>query len=145
MTMTIEGRAWPLGKDDEEFDLRYTGSGTAMLKFKVAQYGGKDANGEPKPKIYWTVTAWGEIAERMAEGIPPGTEVIVVGVAQANNWEDKDGRKRYDIEIRAYTVGASLRWDAVHVQRTARGDSYGNSGAPKPVARDNYGPDEAPF
>lgn len=146
MTMTIEGRAWPMSKDDDHLELRYTSSGTAMCKFKVAQYGGKDSDGEPKPKVYWTVMAWGEIAERVAECIPPGSEVVVVGVAQANNWEDNEGRKRYDTEIRAYTVAASLRWDAVHVIRTDRqeGGPYPQPQA-KPQARDAYGPDEAPF
>ena len=144
MTITIEGRAWPMSKDADHMELRYTSSGTAICKFKVAQYGGKDADGEPKPKVYWTVVAWGDIAERVADGIPPGAEVVVVGVAQANNWETSDGQKRYDTEVRAYTVAASLRWDAVQVIRAEQSGSRGTD-APKPQARDAYGPDEAPF
>jgi single-stranded DNA-binding protein len=144
--ITIEGRAYPMARDAEEMELRYTGSGTAMLKFKVASYTGKDANGDYKPKVYWTVMCWDTLAEHVAESVRANDEVIVVGQAQANNWEDSDGRKHYDTEIRAYNVGVSTKWNPVQPVRIDRDDSgRAPASTPKPKARDAFGPEEAPF
>jgi len=55
-------------------------------------------------------------------------------------------------EIRIDEIGPSLRWATASVTRTPRrgGDNWGGGGRPAarppgPVARETYGPDEAPF
>jgi single-strand DNA-binding protein len=95
------------------------------------------------------------MAENVAESLQKGMRIIVVGSLEQRTWENQDGEKRSTIEIRIDDIGPSVRWATASVTRTPRtggsGDwSGGGSGGgaavpPAPVARDDYGPDEAPF
>jgi single-strand DNA-binding protein len=60
------------------------------------------------------------------------------------------------VEVSVDEIGPSLRWATATVNRTQREDSWGGGGsgggsggnqspASTPSARDDYGPDEAPF
>jgi single-strand DNA-binding protein len=55
------------------------------------------------------------------------------------------------VEVQIDEIGPSLRWATATVNKTARsggGDfaaAQGSDVPPAPVARDSYGPDEAPF
>jgi len=55
------------------------------------------------------------------------------------------------VEIRIDDLGPSLRWATASVTRTPRsgGSDFGGGGASSapaaPVAKDDWGPDEAPF
>jgi single-strand DNA-binding protein len=75
--------------------------------------------------------------------------VIVVGRLEQRSWETPEGDKRSVVEIAIDEVGPSLRWATASVTKTARsgGDFQRSSNTPPPgpVARDDYGPDEAPF
>jgi len=99
-------------------------------------------------------TVWRDMAENIAESLQKGARVIVTGSLEQRSWETQDGDKRSIVEIRIDEVGPSLRWATAQVTRTARGggDSFGGGGSSSeppmpaaPVARDDYGPDEAPF
>jgi single-strand DNA-binding protein len=95
------------------------------------------------------------MAENVAESLQKGMRIIVVGSLEQRSWENQDGEKRSTIEIRIDDIGPSVRWATASVTRTPRsggGDWSGGSGGsgggsvpPAPVARDDYGPDEAPF
>jgi single-strand DNA-binding protein len=75
--------------------------------------------------------------------------VIVVGRLEQRNWETQEGEKRSIIEVSIEEIGPSLRWATATVNRTARsgGSEFGGGSTvpPGPVAREEYGPDEAPF
>ena len=92
---------------------------------------------------------WREQAESVAESLQKGARVIITGRLEQRKWQDKDGNDRYDVEIQIDEIGPSLRWATATVNKTARsGGEYGSQGAdvpPAPVARESYGPDEAPF
>ena len=92
------------------------------------------------------------MAENVAESLQKGMRVIVTGRLEQRTWETQEGDKRSIIEVRIDDIGPSVRWATASVTRTPRsggGDWAGNqdSGSvpPAPVARDDYGPDEAPF
>lgn len=49
-------------------------------------------------------------AEHLIESIRPGDSITVSGRFVIREWQDKEGAKRYSPEIKADSVGVSLRW-----------------------------------
>ena len=86
----------------------------------------------------------------MAESLQKGARVIVSGRLEQRSWETQEGDRRSVVEIQIDEIGPSLRWATATVNKTQRSDSWGGdqqqrSSTPAPTARDDYGPDEAPF
>jgi single-strand DNA-binding protein len=76
--------------------------------------------------------------------------VIVTGRLEQRQWETQEGEKRSIVEVAVDEIGPSHRWATASVTRSPRaGDGFGGGAQPNmaaaPVARDDYGPDEAPF
>jgi single-strand DNA-binding protein len=95
-----------LGKDPE---MRYTPNGIAVSNFSVAvtKYVKKKEEEGYDPQTTWVdVTAWGSLAERVAEYAKSGTEVIVEGTLDTKSWEDKNHPdiKHYRMFINAANV-----------------------------------------
>jgi len=95
-------------------------------------------------------TCWREVAENISESLSKGDRVFITGRLEQRNWETNEGEKRSVVEIRIDEIGPSLRWATAQVTKTPRtgsgGGNYGGGDAPvAPVARNDYGPDEAPF
>jgi single-strand DNA-binding protein len=136
--------------DDPE--LRFTPSGVAMAKIRFAvnrRY--QDRNGEwQEDTSFFGGTLWRDAAENCAESLTKGTRVIVTGRLEQRSWETQEGDKRSIVEVAIDEIGPSLRWATASVTRSPRaGDGFGGGSQPNmpsaPVARDDYGPDEAPF
>ncbi|HEX9866339.1 MAG TPA: single-stranded DNA-binding protein [Acidimicrobiia bacterium] len=139
--------------DDPE--LRFTPSGVAMAKIRLAVNRRWQKDGEwQEDTSFFTGTVWREQAESAAESLQKGARVIVTGRLEQRSWETPEGDKRSVVEIQIDEIGPSLRWATASVNKTQRsgGDWGGGSQGggqgdvpAAPVARDNYGPDEAPF
>lgn len=141
--------------DDPE--LRFTPAGMAMAKVRFAvnrRY--QDRNGEwQEDTSFFGGTLWREAAENAAESLQKGTRVIVTGRLEQRNWETQEGEKRSVVEVAIDEIGPSLRWATAAVTKSPRsGDGFGGGASGSggggstpagPVARDDYGPDEAPF
>lgn len=141
-----------IGNLVEDPELRFTPSGIALATVRLAvsrRY--RDRNDEwQEETLFIRGTLWRDAAENCAESLTKGTRVIVTGRLELNQWETKEGDKRSEIRVSVDEIGPSLRWATAAVTRSPRaGDSYGGGGQPStpaaPVARDNFGPDEAPF
>lgn len=139
--------------DDPE--LRFTPSGVAMAKIRLAvnrRWRGNDGEWQ-EDTSFFNGTVWREQAESAAESLQKGTRVIVSGRLEQRSWETPEGDKRSVVEVQIDEIGPSLRWATASVNKTQRsagewGGGGGGQGAdvpPAPVARENYGPDEAPF
>jgi single-strand DNA-binding protein len=139
--------------DDPE--LRFTPSGVAMAKIRMAvnrRWRGNDGEWQ-EDTSFFTGTVWREQAESAAESLQKGARVIVTGRLEQRSWETEQGDKRSVVEIQIDEIGPSLRWATATVNKTQRsGGDWGGGGQgggsdvpPAPVARDSYGPDEAPF
>lgn len=135
--------------DDPE--LRFTPSGVALARLRLAvnrRWRGQDGEWQ-EDTSFFTGTVWRDQAEAVAESLQKGTRVIVSGRLQQRSWETDAGEKRSVVEVQVDEIGPSLRWATATVNKTQRsgGEQEGQSRdrAPEPVARDDYGPDEAPF
>lgn len=137
--------------DDPE--LRFTPSGVAMAKIRFAVNRRYQKNNEWQEETsFFGGTLWRDAAENAAESLTKGMRVIVTGRLEQRSWETQEGDKRSIVEISVNEIGPSLRWATASVTRSPRtGDSFGGGGdstpqvAAAPVARDDYGPDDAPF
>lgn len=140
--------------DDPE--LRFTPSGVALAKIRLAvnrRWRGQDGEWQEDTSFFGG-TIWREQAEQVAESLQKGARVIVSGRLEQRSWENQEGEKRSVVEIQIDEMGPSLRWATATVNKTQRqsggdwsSDNKGGGGkpAPAPAARDDYGPDEAPF
>ena len=93
-------------------DLRFTGSGKAVLSFRLIVKGRKRdgtewVDGDP---MFYTVTVWAPLAENVAETISKGDDVIVHGRLEPNKYTTRDGEERETLVITAEDIGVSMRW-----------------------------------
>jgi len=144
-----------IGNLVEDPELRFTPSGVAMAKIRLAvnrRWRGQDGEWQ-EDTSFFNGTVWREQAETAAESLQKGTRVIVTGRLEQRSWETEQGDKRSVVEIQIDEIGPSLRWATATVNKTQRSDDWSSNkqggaaatATPAPVARDDYGPDEAPF
>lgn len=138
-----------IGNLVEDPELRFTSSGMAMARIRLAVNRRYQRNGEWQEETsYFGGTLWREAAENAVESLKKGMRVIVVGTLEQRSWETAEGEKRSTVEIRIDEMGPSVRWATATVTKTPRSDNFGEGGprlAAGPVGRDEYPPDEAPF
>jgi single-strand DNA-binding protein len=136
----------------EDPELRFTASGVAMARIRMAvnrRY--RDRNNEWQEETsFFGGTCWRDVAENVAESLSKGDRVFITGRLEQRSWETNEGDKRSVVEVRIDDVGPSLRWATAAVTKTPRSDGGGNYGGGNttpaaPVARTDFGPDEAPF
>lgn len=98
-SLTLIGR---LTKDPE---LRYlANTGNAVARFSIAvnrPFAKKDAE---VTADFFNVVVWGKRAETCTNYLQKGLQVAIQGRLQNNNYTDKDGVKRYSVEIIAENV-----------------------------------------
>lgn len=92
-----------LGNDPE---MRYSQSGTAVLRFNVACNGRvRTPEGEWQDRTEWVrCTVFGKRAETLANHLKKGTRVYVDGRLEARPWTDQQGQVRAGLEVVADTV-----------------------------------------
>lgn len=125
-TITVVGNAV------EAPELRFTPSGAAVAKFRIAstprtfdKTEQKWIDGEP---MFLPVSVWRQAAEHVADSVVKGTRLIVQGRLKQRSYETKEGERRTVYEIDADEVGVSLTFATATVKKMARsnGDTGGN-------------------
>lgn len=87
-------------------ELRHTQGGTAIAKFSLAiseKFKGKDGT-DRENTCYVDIDAWGRLGENCAQYLRRGSEALVIGKLQFEQWEAKDGTKRSKLSVRATDV-----------------------------------------
>jgi single-strand DNA-binding protein len=87
-----------LGRDPE---MRYTSSGKPVTTFSVAtNRSWSSASGERHEETEWfTVVAWGNLAEICKQHLSKGSQVYIEGRLQTRRWEDTEGKKHAAVEV----------------------------------------------
>jgi single-strand DNA-binding protein len=119
--------------DDPE--LRFTPSGAAVAKFRVAstpRYLDKTTNEwKDGESLFLQCQIWRQAAENVAESLTKGMRVILSGRLKQRSYETKEGEKRTVFEVEVDEVGPSLRNATAKVTRTQRaGGTGGGFSAP---------------
>ncbi len=92
-----------LGRDPE---VRHLENGGMVARFSVAtNESRRDKDGQWQKYTEWhDVTAWGVLAERVAQQFHKGSLVYIEGRITHRKWQDKDGRERYSTDIIAIVM-----------------------------------------
>jgi len=118
-----------LGKDAE---LRYTSGGTPVASCRIAtteRY--NDREGNKKEDTQWhDIVIWGKTAEAIHTYLVKGKQIFVEGRLQTRKWTDKDGKDRYNTEVRA---------DRVVLLGGGGGGASAGAAGPRPQSRERYG------
>ena len=127
--------------DDPE--LRFTPSGAAVAKFRVAstpRYLDKATNEwKDGESLFLQCQIWRQAAENVAESLTKGMRVILSGRLKQRSYETKEGEKRTVFEVEVDEVGPSPRNATAKVTRTQR--AGGSGGAAAPAAADTFNDD----
>jgi single-strand DNA-binding protein len=126
--------------DDPE--LRFTPSGAAVAKFRIASTPRvmDRATNEWKDgdSLFLSCNVWRQAAENVAESLTKGMRVIVSGRLRQRSYETKEGEKRTVYEIEIDEVGPSLRSATAKVTRANRGSGGGGGGYGGGAAEDPW-------
>ncbi|MFF7355077.1 MULTISPECIES: single-stranded DNA-binding protein [Streptomyces] len=116
--------------DDPE--LRFTPSGAAVAKFRVAStprtFDRQTNEWKDGESLFLTCSVWRQAAENVAESLQRGMRVIVQGRLKQRSYEDREGVKRTVYELDVEEVGPSLRNATAKVTKTAGGARGGQGG-----------------
>ncbi|MFJ6747956.1 MULTISPECIES: single-stranded DNA-binding protein [unclassified Streptomyces] len=117
--------------DDPE--LRFTPSGAAVAKFRVAStprtFDRQTNEWKDGESLFLTCSVWRQAAENVAESLTRGTRVVVQGRLKQRSYEDREGVKRTVYELDVEEVGASLKNATAKITKTTgRGGQGGGFG-----------------
>jgi single-strand DNA-binding protein len=132
-------------------ELKFGATGIAILKARVVTSGRKktDSGWEDVDTTWWTVTAWRQLAENVAESLSKGDEVIVVGKVKQREYETAEGEKRSITEVTADAIGPNLRSATARTNRISRSQNTDGFQAYKAAKEDVWSVEipegEAPF
>ncbi|MGW7431240.1 single-stranded DNA-binding protein [Streptomyces sp. NPDC054861] len=117
--------------DDPE--LRFTPSGAAVAKFRIAStprtFDRQTNEWKDGESLFLTCSVWRQAAENVAESLQRGMRVVVQGRLKQRSYEDREGVKRTVYELDVDEVGPSLKNATAKVTKTTgRGGQGGYGG-----------------
>ncbi|MGW6061316.1 single-stranded DNA-binding protein [Streptomyces sp. NPDC055189] len=131
--------------DDPE--LRFTPSGAAVAKFRVAStprtFDRQTNEWKDGESLFLTCSVWRQAAENVAESLQRGMRVVVQGRLKQRSYEDREGIKRTVYELDVEEVGASLKNATAKVTKTTgrggQGGGFGGGGGGQQQGGGNWG------
>lgn len=131
--------------DDPE--LRFTPSGAAVAKFRVAStprtFDRQTNEWKDGESLFLTCSVWRQAAENVAESLQRGMRVVVQGRLKQRSYEDREGVKRTVYELDVEEVGASLKNATAKVTKTTgrggQGGGFGGGGGGQQQGGGNWG------
>ena len=119
--MAYVNKVFLLGNLTRAVELKYTPSGAAVAKFGIAiseKYKDKES------VTYVDITVWNKSAEACQKHLGKGSQVMIEGRLQFDQWDDKEtGKKRSKLSVTAINVQfIGSRQDSQHpTQREQQG------------------------
>ncbi len=99
-----------------------SGQGRSFSRFRMVVPRSRrrdDGQWEESEPQWYTVRAWGSLAENLAMSLRKGNPVVVVGRPSANAWIGRDGELNSELAVNALTVGHDLSFGAAFYRRVA--------------------------
>jgi single-strand DNA-binding protein len=120
-----------LGRDPE---MRYTASGQSVTSFSVASSRRYTTSaGEQREETEWfTVNAWGRLAELCNQYLTKGRQVYVEGRLRSRSYEGRDGQTRFVNEINLTDVQFLGSGSGMSESRAPYGQDAGMGEGPSP-------------
>ncbi|MFJ7997059.1 single-stranded DNA-binding protein [Streptomyces sp. NPDC096310] len=127
--------------DDPE--LRFTPSGAAVAKFRVAStprtFDRQTNEWKDGESLFLTCSVWRQAAENVAESLQRGMRVVVQGRLKQRSYEDREGVKRTVYELDVEEVGPSLKNATAKVTKTTGRGGQGGYGGGQQGGGGNWG------
>jgi single-strand DNA-binding protein len=104
-------------------ELRFTTTGQARIVVAIATNRRFQAKGAAEPTeitSFFSVVAWGSLAEHAAESLKKGDRVTVTGRVDQRSWIDDNGQPHSSFEVVADELALSLRFRSAEVDRARR-------------------------
>jgi single-strand DNA-binding protein len=127
--------------------MRFTQSGTPVTNMRVAvsnSWQGRD--GEQRERTEWfTVVAWGRLAEIANEYLATGRQVYIEGRLETREWQDREGNDRTTTELVArelLMLGGRDNEDSQQIQPENNERPVNDK---RPVNDDEITADDLPF
>ncbi len=92
-----------IGNVGRDAELRHTANGKTVANFSVAV----NQNGDETPD-WFQVSLWGDAAEKVAQWIRKGRQVMVVGSVKLETWADQNGETRASLRLHTNAKGFKL-------------------------------------
>ena len=121
------------GRLTSDIELKQTQSGISVCSFSLA-VNRKFAKDVEQKTDFIDCTAWRQTAEFLSRYFKKGSSLCIVGTLQKNDWTDKDGNKRYRVDV---IVDEAMFVDSKGDAQGAEGDGvseYTPMGFNAPVA-----------
>lgn len=138
-----------MGNLTSDIELRRLPSGIAVADLRLAvseKFKNKSGEMVDKP-VFVDVVVWDRQAENCAQYLGKGSQVLVGGRLQMDEWTTKEGEKRTKLRVRADQVqflGAPRRAGAAGATGAAPQRGAPQDDASEPPPQDNSG-EETPF
>ncbi len=88
-----------MGRLTADPETRFTTGNIAVARFSLAvNRQGKPVEGQPTADFF-NIVAWRTTADFVSKWFKKGQQVLVEGYLRNNNWTDKEGQKRYSVEV----------------------------------------------
>ena len=85
-----------IGRLTKDPELRYTRNQIPVASYSIAV---NEGYGDDKVTTYVNLTTWGKPGEFVSKYFKKGQAIAIVGRLNNNNYEDKDGKKVYTLEV----------------------------------------------
>ncbi len=117
-------RVMLIGRLTAKPELRYTGSNIPYSRFSIAINRTFSNNQGQRETDFINIVVWRKQAENVCNFLDKGSLVAVEGRLQTGNYDDKDGNKRYTMDV----VGDNVQFleSKGQSQNRASGDSSYN-------------------
>ncbi|MBQ9748772.1 MAG: single-stranded DNA-binding protein [Clostridia bacterium] len=137
-------------------ELKQTTSGISVCSFRIG-VSRRYTKGEQAQSDFFDIVAWRQQAEFVARYFRKGSAICVCGSLQTRTWEDKNGGKRYNVEIVADEINFIERkgGDSGRVTdefgtpppayNSGFGGGYNSGAAEAPKFEEIAGDDDLPF
>lgn len=154
--MSANNTSTVVGNLTRDPELRFLNSGNAVVKFSLAvnhRWMNNQTKEWEEKANFFDCTAWGKLAENIADTFNKGDRVIVMGRLDLQQWTTDDNQKRSKVEIVVEAAGPDLLWVTADVKANPRGESSsgGRSSGGRTSARrrtepePEYDENEEPF
>jgi single-strand DNA-binding protein len=117
-TITTEGN---LTTDPELRFTKSTGQAVCTVRLAVSsRRKNMDGDYEDTPAVFYEATAWGQLAEHLADSARKGDRLLVRGSTHDEEWTDRDGGTRVKHVLQVTALGMSLRYATATVHRAGK-------------------------
>ena len=98
---TMRNSVMLIGRPGAEPEVRNFSNNNKVARFRLAvTESHRNANNEWVNDTQWfTLVAWGKLADRVENNVKKGLQVAVEGTLRNNEWTDDKGQRRSNIEV----------------------------------------------